>query len=76
MSHAISDRKWKKNYLEFFREKYANCVDRTENTLGLCKKSSDDKAFSMYRTTVKRKAIQSFSGIFCYAFLHLTIKAC
>jgi len=40
------------------------------------KKSSDDKAFSMYRTTVKRKAIQSFSGIFCYAFLHLTIKAC
>lgn len=72
MSHAISDRKWEKK----LSEKCGNCVDRAENTLGLCKKNSDIKAFSMNRTTVKRKALQSFSGIFCYAFLHLTIKAC
>ena len=41
MSHAISDRKWEKK----LSEKCGNCVDRAENTLGLCKKVQILKPF-------------------------------
>jgi len=61
-----SERVWKKitNYAQNFREKKG--INYAENTLDyveiLTVNKIDNKAFPMYRTTVKQKALQSLAN--------------